>query len=268
MKLIDLTDLIDPQVREVLPPPVRDSPIGMGIFAPNITYEPADGAVGKDTFCQSFGCTHADLPNGEGWGAEVINDMSTHCGTHVDAPWHSGTQCEGKPARTIDQIEINELFMPGVVLDVREWAEPGCAITTDMLERAQKQTGVSDLRGHAVLMRTGQERFKVNDPEYFQYPGMTWVSTLYLTERGVRGLGTDALGWDRPFSAITADFKRTGNRKTLWDAHKAIAEREAFIVQKLVNLQALPLAGFHVGLFPLKLARCSASPARVVAFLP
>jgi kynurenine formamidase len=35
----------------------------------------------------------------------------------------------------------------------------------------------------------------------------------------------------------------------------------------MTNLAALPLSGFMVGFFPIKLAHCSAAPARVVAFL-
>jgi kynurenine formamidase len=39
-------------------------------------------------------------------------------------------------------------------------------------------------------------------------------------------------------------------------------------VQQLVGLAALPPSGFTVGFFPIKLAGCSAAPARVVAFVP
>jgi kynurenine formamidase len=35
----------------------------------------------------------------------------------------------------------------------------------------------------------------------------------------------------------------------------------------MTNLGALPLAGFMVGFFPIKLAGCSAAPARIVAFV-
>ena len=62
-------------------------------------------------------------------------------------------------------------------------------------------------------------------------------------------------------------FRETGDKSVLWDGHKAIVEREAFIVQQLCNLGALPSSGFMVGFFPIKLARCSAAPARVVAFV-
>ena len=85
---------------------------------------------------------------------------------------------------------------------------------------------------------------------------------------GATVLGTDAVGWDRPFAVMAQAFKDTGDKQQLWDGHKAIRDKEAFIVQQLCNLGALPLRGFHVGFFPLKLARASAAPARAVAFLP
>ncbi|MGT2512681.1 cyclase family protein [Cupriavidus basilensis] len=266
MQLVDLTGTIDPADRDRLPEPMRGTPIA-NVFAPRIEYH-APNAAGKDIFCAALGCTHADLPDGEGWGSEVLLELSSHCGTHVDAPLHSGSLCEGRTSRTIDEIDLNELFLPGVVFDVREYVVPGQAITSEMLDKAQQEAGVDDVHGHAVLIRTGQERFNISDPEYFNYPGMTWESTLHLTERGVRALGTDAVGWDRPFPVMSADFKRTGNKRLLWDAHKAITVKEAFIIQKLVNLASLPARGFHVGLFPLKLARCSAAPARVIGFVP
>ena len=50
-------------------------------------------------------------------------------------------------------------------------------------------------------------------------------------------------------------------------AFEAGREREVFIVQQLTNLAALPPTGFEVGCFPIKLARASAAPARVVAFV-
>jgi Putative cyclase len=34
-----------------------------------------------------FGCTEADLPDGQGWANEMVT-LSTHAGTHMDAPWH------------------------------------------------------------------------------------------------------------------------------------------------------------------------------------
>ena len=265
MKLIDLSSLLDPADRDKLPASLRAA---AGVVAPQVAYLRPEAVEGKDRFCAFFDCTHDDLPDGEGWGSEVLTDMSSHCGTHVDAPLHSGSLCEGRPARTIDQIGLDELFRPGVVLDLRPDVQPCGAITIEMLQAALARAHVDDIRGHAVLLRTGQERYLIDEPGYFQYPGMTRDSTLYLTERGATVLGTDAVGWDRPFGTMAADSKRTGDPALLWDGHKAITRREAFIVQQLCNLGALPGSGFQVGFFPLKLARASAAPARAVAFVP
>jgi kynurenine formamidase len=62
-------------------------------------------------------------------------------------------------------------------------------------------------------------------------------------------------------------FEETRDKSQIWDGHFAGREREVVIVQQLANLHSLPANGFKVGFFPLKLARCSAAPARVVAFV-
>jgi kynurenine formamidase len=109
--------------------------------------------------------------------------------------------------------------------------------------------------------------FSYSHSQYFNQPGMSRASTLHLTRQGATILGTDALGWDRPFGKMTEQFRATGDKSSLWDGHKAIVDKGAFIVQQMANLGALPLSGFMVGFFPIKLAECSAAPARVVAFL-
>lgn len=264
MRLVDLTATLDPANREKLPPYLAHV---AGVIAPNIEYlDPAEDR-GKDQFCASLGCTHADLPDGEGWGAERISDMSSHCGTHVDAPLHSGSRSGGKPSRTITDIGLDELFRPAMVLDVREWARGGEPITVEMLDRAIEAVGRPIHKGDAVLIRTGQERYTMDDPEFFNQPGMSREGTLHLTAAGATILGTDGVGWDLPFRVMNARFAENGDKSALWDGHKAITEREAFIVQQLVNLSALPPTGFSVGFFPIKLARCSGAPARVVAFI-
>ena len=263
-RLIDLSVTLDPDNRAKLPPALAGA---AGVIAPAIEYLHPASEAGRDEFCRYLGCSHDDLPDGEGWGAEVLTDLSSHCGTHVDAPLHSGSHIGGKTARTITDIALEELYRPGLVLDVRPWAKLGEEITIEMLDAALGATGQRINDGDAVLIRTGQERFTMSDPEYYRQPGMSRASTLHLTRQGATILGTDAVGWDLPFGTMAQKFKETGDPTVLWDGHKAIVEREAFIVQQLTNLGALPLSGFMVAFFPLKLARCSAAPARVVAFV-
>jgi len=260
MKLVDLTRLLDPEEE------VHSSARSRRVILPRITYyKPAEAGVGL--MCEAYGCQPEDLPDREGWGSEDLH-LASHTGTHVDAPLHYGSRCEGKPARSISDIRIDELYCDAIVLDLRGTARPGEAITVESVKAKVDEVGVPITPGAAVLLRTGQEAFRLSQPEYFRYPGMTREGTLYLAGLGAKVLGTDALGWDRPINLMKEAFRRTRNAADIWDGHFAGRQREIFIVQQLVNLAALPPSGFKVGFFPLKLARCSAAPARVVAFIP
>ena len=263
MKLIDLTRLLDPNDINLLPESMRAS---AQVMVPQIDYV-APKAGGIDAMCRAFGCEAHDLPDGEGWGAENLR-IHTHLGTHVDAPLHYGSTCEGKPARTITDLDLQELYCDGLVLDLRESAKPNEAITVSMLKAALAKNGGNVSKGCAIMLRTGQEEYGLGDREFFTYPGMTRESTLYLADLGGKILCTDALGWDRPFPVIRHIFKTTKDRSQIWDGHFAGRDKEIFIVQQISNLAALPSHGFKVGFFPMKLARCSAAPARVVAFIP
>lgn len=262
MKLVDLTRLLDPDDADRLHPSVR-SP---RVLVPKIHYIAPDGE-GIDVVCQAYGCSQDDLPEGEGWGSEIL-EMGSHQGTHVDAPLHYGSKCEGKPSRTISDIDVSELYCDALVLDVRGKAEPGGPITVDHLNEAIDANGGEITPGCALLLRTGQERYDLSQREFFTYPGMTRESTLHLSGLGAKILGTDALGWDRPITMMKEVFQQTRDKRDIWDGHYAGRDREVFIIQQLVNLKALPPNGFKVAFFPIKLARCSAAPARVVAFVP
>ena len=262
MRLIDLTRTLDPTDLDRLPEVVR--PLA-AVLAPKIQYLAPD-AEGRDRMCAIFACTPDDLPEREGWGEELVT-MNSHSGTHVDAPLHYGSTCEGRPARTITDIALEELYCDAIVLDLRGRCEHGQGIAIEALTDAIDAAGRGIRRGDAVLLRTGQEDFDLDDIRAFQYPGMTREGTLFLAEQGAKVLGTDAFGWDRPFGVMAKVFRETGNREEIWDGHFAGRDREVFIVQQLTNLNALPATGFKVGFFPIKIARASAAPARVVAFV-
>src|SRR4051812_31015629 len=65
------------------------------------------------------GASVEDLPGGEGWAVERLN-VSTHNGTHLDAPYHfHSTMDGGQRAITIDEVPLEWCFAPGVKLDFR-----------------------------------------------------------------------------------------------------------------------------------------------------
>jgi len=214
-----------------------------------------------------FGCEKSDLPDGLGWANDLVK-IQAHTGTHVDAPWHYFPTSEGKKARTIDEMPLDWFYGDGVVLDMRHKPDGSAATSTD-LEQAVAKIDYQIKPRDIVLIQTGADRYW-GKPEYFNRGcGMTREATLWLIKHGVRVMGIDAWGWDRPFWSIKEKFQKTGDRSILWEGHRVGIEREYCHIEKLANLDKLPQpVGFKVACFPVKLTGGSAGWCRAVAILP
>jgi kynurenine formamidase len=71
------------------------------------------------------GLKKEQLPGGLGWAVEFIT-LTTHSGTHLDAPYHyHPTMDQGERALTIDEIPLEWCFNNGVVLDFRHKGDGG-----------------------------------------------------------------------------------------------------------------------------------------------
>jgi len=213
-----------------------------------------------------FGCQESDLPDGLGWANDQVK-MNAHSGTHVDAPWHYFPTTGGKRARTIDEMPLEWFYGDGVVLDMRHKPN-GSAITVNDLEQALAKINYKIKPWDIVLIQTGADKLW-GKPEYFEAGcGMTMESTLWLIEQGVRVMGIDAWGWDRPFWALKEEFQRTGDKSILWEGHRAGMEKEYCHIEKLANLDKLPRpSGFEVACFPVRLTGGSAGWCRAVAII-
>ena len=92
-------------------------------------------------------------------------------------------------------------------------------------------------------------------------------ATLYLLERGVRVVGTDAWGWDVPMKYMVQRYQETGDASIIWEGHKAGRERGYCQIEKLHNLEALSPDGFTISCFPTKIRGASAGWTRAVAIV-
>jgi kynurenine formamidase len=234
---------------------------GQEVEVTHIPHE--DSAAGMR---QTFGCSKDDLPQGLGWAVDTLT-LSTHAGTHVDAPWHYSPVSEGKKARTIDEMPLEWFYGDGVVLDMRHKPR-GSAVTVDDLKEALKGIGYTLKPGDIVLVQTGADKYW-GTPDYPEAGcGMTKESTLWLIGQDIRVMGTDAWGWDRPFWAIRKEFQKTGDKSIIWGGHYAGIEKEYCHIEKLANLDKLPRPfGFRIACFPIKIVGGSAGWSRVVAIL-
>jgi len=191
---------------------------------------------------------------------------SVHCGTHVDAPLHFGPMSEDRPARPINALPLEWLYGDGFVLDMRH-KEPGGSITPEDISDALNTLPVKVTPGDIVLIRTGADRY-FGKPEYFtSYAGMSSAATEFLIDIGVRTIGIDSPGLDRPTQMMVDDYFSTGDGTVLWPSHMLGRRREYIHIERLANLGEIPPYGFRFACFPVKINNVGASWARAVAII-
>ena len=208
----------------------------------------------------------ADFPDGMGLAWEDL-EVIPHAGTHMDAPWHYGPEVDGEPAKTIDEVPLEWCRGRAVVLDFRS-KDPGEEISAADLEDALAELGHDLSPGEIVLLQTGADELW-GTPEYLtEFPGMSAEGTTFLVERGVKVVGTDAYGFDKPFAAMGARYAESGDESELWPAHFAGREVEYCQIEKMANLDALPRrTGVPLVAFPVAIEGASAGWVRPVAFV-
>lgn len=208
--------------------------------------------------------TAKDLPRGLGWSIEYVS-LTTHSGTHLDAPWHyHPTMNKGEPARTIDQAPLEWCFSDGVVLDFSDKPN-GYSITAADIEAELKRINYTLKPLDIVAIRSGAQK-AWGTPEYLVSGcGMSREATLYLLDRGIKVVGTDAWSWDRPLGLIAEEFSETGDASIIWEGHFAGIEKEYYHMEKMANLDQLPPFGFKIACFPIKIKAASAGWCRTVA---
>ncbi|MEV6873180.1 cyclase family protein [Amycolatopsis sp. NPDC051128] len=213
-----------------------------------------------------LGLSPADFPGGMAISNETVT-LTTHTGTHMDAPLHYGPESGGSPAKSIDEVPLEWCYGPGVRLDVRH-VPPGEGITVAHLRAAFDAAGHAPAAGELVFLWTGADRLWGTADYLTRYPGLTGEGTGWLVEQGIRVIGIDAWGLDRPMNAMLEEYRRTGNREVLWPAHLYGRTREYLQLEKVAALGDLPgPTGFTVACFPVAVGGAGAGWTRVVAIV-
>ena len=242
--------------------PIAPTPEGLPELL-RVGVEYAGHADGARAIQAMFGVGPELLRDGEGWAVETLH-IGTHSATHVDAPWHYNSTISGEPAQTIEQLPLEWFHAPGVRLDFTHKGD-GDAITPGELEAALAGVGHELAPLDIVLVHTGRDAYYAELDYIARGPGVTADATRWLYDRGVRVMGIDAWGWDRPLHLQAAEATASGERGVFWAAHQAgLAYSQ---IERLFNLAALPATGFTVSCFPLPIVGASAGLARVVAIL-
>ncbi|MEA2101821.1 MAG: cyclase family protein [Thermodesulfobacteriota bacterium] len=233
------------------------------VMIPKITY--IDHQMGAETMKAFYpGLSEKDLPDGLGWAVELL-EVSSHAGTHMDAPWHyHPTQDRGKKALTIDEFPLEWAVGNGVRLDFTDKPNGYNILPRDIRERLSK-IGYSLREGDIFLAHTGADKYWGTTEYLVRGCGFGRDATLWLIDQGIHVVGTDAWSWDRPLAFQAQEFDKNHDPSVIWEGHFAGIEKGYFQIEKLTNLDLLPDTGFTFYCFPIKIKGASAGWIRAVA---
>ena len=190
---------------------------------------------------------------------------SEHGGTHIDAPIHFA-----QGHQTVDQIPLERLIGPAVVIDVTEQSDRNAdyQVMPDDIARFEQEHGaIPD--DAIVLIRTG---FSRRWPDAARYLGTATRGAEGASQLHFPGLHPDAARWivaNRRIGAIGIDTASIDyGRSTLFESHRILYERDVPAFENLTALDRLPVTGAYVIALPMKIGGGSGAPLRAVAVLP
>jgi kynurenine formamidase len=185
-----------------------------------------------------------------------------HGGTHLDAPIHFA---EGR--RTADEIPLSQLIAPAVVIDVtaKASANPDYRLTADDIRAWEAQHGAIE-PNTIVLLRTGWGKRWPDRKQYFgddapgatddlHFPSYGEDAARLLVDRRVAALGVDTASIDYGQSK---DFI----------VHRIVNGENVPGLENVANLESVPARGAWVMALPMKIAKGSGGPVRIVAAVP
>lgn len=249
---------------------LEDKPTSPAHHRPKISYIDHDSSwelFGK--LLPGVGPQH--MPDGKAWAVEQVT-LSTHAGTHMDAPWHYHPTSDhalvdgGRAAPGIDEVPLDWCLRDGIKLDFRHM-DAGYVVTPADIEAELRRIDYR-LKPLDIVVANTRACLHVGEDDYWKSAcGFGRAATLWLLERGVRVVGTDSYSWDAAFPFVIERFRESGDASILWEGHKAGRDIGYFQMEKLCNLDQLPAHGFTVACFPIKIKHASAGWCRTVAII-
>jgi kynurenine formamidase len=189
--------------------------------------------------------------------------MPEHGGTHIDAPVHFAEQ-----GRSVAEVPLRQLIAPAVVIDVtaQAAANPDYRLDAEAVRAWEARHGTI-AAGAIVLLRTGwsarypdRKRYfgsdAPGDVKHLHFPSYgADAAELLVKERRVAAIGVDTASIDY---GPSQDFM----------VHRIANGADVPGLENLTHLDELPATGAWVVALPMKIARGSGGPVRVIALLP
>lgn len=228
-------------------------------FSPGIPHWPGFPDEKRETtYCYDKG----KGTKGDGFFSETFTHVG-QLGTHVDPPAHFI-----RGLRTVDQIELQEIILPLVVIDVHTEAanNPDYTLTLERVKQLEKDHGAIPAGSFVALRTDWSKRWpdavkleNKDDKGVAHYPGWSKEALTYLyEERKITASGHETTDTDPGIAASKDDYS----------LETYILGTNHYQIELLTNLDQLPEAGgIVIATFP-KPKGGSGFPARVFAIVP
>jgi len=181
----------------------------------------------------------------DGYNLELLF-LSTHTGTHMDAPYHFLEK-----GAKIHEISLKKLVSEAVLIKSKK--KDGESITKIDIQKFEKKHG-KITSFSSVIFYTGWQRNLQKKNYFTKNPGLSVSAAKYLASKKINLVGIDSpsidLGKDSKFSV-----------------HQIFAKKGILIVENLANLEKIKSSKFHLMVLPLKLKNATGSPVRAIAFV-
>ncbi len=181
----------------------------------------------------------------DGYNLELLF-LSTHTGTHMDAPYHFLEK-----GAKIHEISLKKLVSEAILIKSKK--KNGESITKMDIQKFEKKHGKID-DFSSVIFSTGWQRNLQKKYYFTKNPGLSVSAARYLASKKINLVGIDSpsidLGKDSKFSV-----------------HQIFAKKGMLIVENLANLEKIKSSKFHLVVLPLKLKNATGSPVRAIAFV-
>jgi kynurenine formamidase len=210
---------------------------------------------------------HKELAYGPTPGGYFYSSYSIctpeHGGTHLDAPIHFAEK-----GLTSDVIPLQQLIAPAIVIDVTSKTanDADYLLTADDIRAWESRNGTIQ-SGTIVLLRTGWGSRWPDRKRYFGDDTPGAVDKLHFPSYGEDA--AHLLVEQRHVAAIGVDTASIDyGKSTDFIVHRIALGANVPGLENIAHLEEIPEKGAYLMALPMKIAKGSGGPVRIVALVP
>ncbi len=179
----------------------------------------------------------------DGYNLELLF-LSSHTGTHLDAPYHFV-----KNGLKINQIPLDRLIGKAILIKIKKTNNN--AITKSDIILFERKNGKIPNKS-SIFFFTGWQKNLQKKNYFTENPGLDISAAKYIASKKINLVGIDSPSID------------LGNDES-FNVHHIFSKNNILIVENLTNLKKISSKEFNFTILPLKLKDATGSPVRAIA---